>query len=227
MGFLKGSREVEYAERRFSLAEALIRESVSDLRIDCGKGCAYCCYGVTLWVPRIEALALVNFLNKLPLKVRKEIASRLRDYGKRYREEASSVGYDLRSPASESNLDVEKLGLIGGLHMNEVPCPFLNLSDLSCAVYEVRPLLCRLTLFPDREICRKDWENPLSFIWKQEIAPFVDRIKERFFGRWRLKLSELQKSYPELDFGKLEREFIFLGEALRLDPVKKIFKINV
>jgi len=130
----KGSLEVEYADRRFSLAEALIKESVSDQKIACGKGCAFCCYGVTLWVPRIEAVAIVNFLNGLPLKVRKEIAVKLRNYGKIYREEADSVGYDLRSPASDRDIDVEKLGLIGGLHMNEVPCPFLNLSDLSCLV---------------------------------------------------------------------------------------------
>jgi len=55
----------------------------------------------------------------------------------------------------------------------------------------------------------------------------VDRLKERFFRSWRLKLSDLQRNYPELDFGKLEGEFLFLGEAIRFDPVKKIFKINV
>jgi len=213
------------ARERAKLIDSILSEIAQDLKIDCGRGCTYCCYGVPLWVKTIEAIHLLEALNGLPLKDRKIAASRLRDYEKEYTRIAQMQGYTPRSPIQEEALDVEKLGLVCGLGMNETPCPFLW-EDGSCRVYEARPSMCRLTLFHDREVCRRDWENPLAFVWKNEIAPFTEGIKRKFYRRWNSALRELQAKYPDLDLVRLESEILFLPRHLKFDPVKKVFRLR-
>ena len=218
-------RLLSFAEDRARVIDSIISEITSDLRLGCGKGCTYCCYGVPLWVRTVEAFHLLEALNKLPIKDRRVIASRLRRYEREYLEAAQAQGYMPESPVPEEALDVDKLGLICGLGMNEVPCPFLS-EDGSCSVYEARPSMCRLTLFSDREVCRRDWENPLAFVWKSEIAPFIDRIKGEFHRRWNVELKKLQGIYPELNLSRLEGEMLFLPKHLRFDPVGKVFRLK-
>ncbi|NPA40662.1 MAG: hypothetical protein GXO18_00095 [Aquificae bacterium] len=217
--------KLEYAKERVRVLEKILKDVIEGVPVDCSKGCAYCCYGVTLWIKEPEAVLLVDYLNSLPLKERKEIAKRLKKYGRIYQEEARRVGYLPSSPIPEERLDVDRLGLIGGLGMNEVPCPFLK-EDKSCSVYEARPGMCRLTLFRDKEVCRRDWENPLGFVWKNEIAPFIEEIRGRFYARWKLALVELGRRFPELDTESLEERVGFITYWLRFDPVKKVFKLK-
>ncbi len=214
------------AEERAEIIDKIISDITSDLRIDCGEGCVYCCYGVPLWIRLVEAYHILHALNKLPIKERKEIASRLRVYRKEYEISAEREGYRPESPTYEERLDVERLGLVCGLGMNEIPCPFLS-EEGRCKVYKARPSMCRLTLFSDRNVCRRDWENPLSFIWSREIAPFIEEVKGRFQKRWSAELKRLQEKYPDLDILRLEKEMIFLPYHLSLDPLKKTFKLKV
>ncbi len=217
---------VSFADKRGKSMDALIAEISSKEKIDCGKGCAYCCYGVPLWVRAVELYHLLDALNSLSIRERRAIAKRLREYEREYRDSARVQGYLPESPAEEGSLDVERLGAICGLGMNDVPCPFLDLEDSSCMVYGARPSMCRLTLFSDREVCRKDWENPIAFIWKNEIEPFQRRLKEKFLKRWEESLKRLGSEYLELDVYALEKTLYFLPSHLSFDPVKKRFKLR-
>ena len=219
-------RLLSFARERAEAIDALISEITSGIRIDCGEGCAYCCYGVPLWVRMVELYHLFDALNRLPAKGRRKIATRLRNYEKEYSYLARIQGYLPESPLEDRVLDVERLGAICGLGMNEIPCPFLS-EEKSCMVYEARPSMCRLTLFPDRRVCGKDWENPLAFIWKNEIAPFIERLREKFYPRWKMELDRLRRSYPDLDLSRLEREMVFLPKHFRFDPVRGAFRLRV
>ncbi|MDQ7082036.1 MAG: YkgJ family cysteine cluster protein [Aquificota bacterium] len=133
------------------------------------------------------------------------------------------MGYRPKSPVKEEDLDTEKLGIIGGLAMNEVPCPFLS-EERTCEVYGERPIMCRLTLFSDREVCRKDWENPLAFLWRNEIYPFIEDIKVRFLPVFRREMEKIRVGLgvPE----SWEKDIVFITDWLRFDPVKKVFYIR-
>ncbi|MDQ7082354.1 MAG: YkgJ family cysteine cluster protein [Aquificota bacterium] len=82
--------------------------------------------------------------------------------------------------------------------MNEIPCPFLDKGSGSCRVYQARPLMCRLTLYKDRNTCEEDWKNPLSFLWRREISPFIEGIKNEFHRRWSTELRSLEEEFPTL-----------------------------
>lgn len=219
-------RLLSLAEDRAKVIDSIISEITSGLKVDCGKGCVYCCYGVPLWVKTIEAFHILHALNRLPIRERKSVASEIRRYRREYKRAADMQGYTLESPVPEIALDTEKLGLICGLGMNDIPCPFLS-GDGGCRIYEARPSMCRLTLFYDREICRRDWENPLAFVWKNDIAPFIENVKEEFHRRWNVELDKLRREYPEVDLSRLEGEVLFLPEHLRFDPFRKTFKLSV
>jgi len=218
-------RLLSFARERAKAIDSLISETAGSLKVDCGKGCTYCCYGVPLWVRGVEIYLLLDALNGLPVRQRKEIASRLKGYERDYRESASQQGYLVEGPLPEDQLDVDKLGLVCGLGMNEIPCPFLS-EDGLCRIYDARPSMCRLTLFYDREVCRKDWENPIAFIWKNEIEPFQRKVKEEFLARWRWRVRELAKEYPDLDVESLEGTCYFVPRHLSFDPVKRVFKLR-
>ncbi len=219
-------RILSFARERAKLIDLILSEATSEVRIDCGKGCTYCCYGVPLWVRGVEVFHLLEGVNNLSIKQRKEIATRLRKYYREYRSSAQLQDYNPSSPLREGELDIERIGNVCGLGMNEVPCPFLDPADGACTVYGERPSMCRLTLFSDREVCRKDWENPLAFIWKNEIQPFQQKIRERFFKRWREGMAELARRYPDIQVRELEETLYFLPMHLSFDPVKKRFKLR-
>ncbi len=174
----------------------------------------------------VEAFHLLLVLNSLPAKERRRIHKDLVRYKRLYKEEAKRAGYDPESPLNEEELNTEKLGLICGLGMNEVPCPFLSTEEGECKVYSARPSMCRLTFFEDAEVCRRDWENPIAFLWKNEIAPFIERVREAFNKRWELELERLKSEFPKVDVHTLERKLVFLPDHLRFDPVKGRFYLR-
>lgn len=220
-----GSTYELYARERARRLDTVLGEMTADLELACKKGCAYCCFGVPLWVRLVEGFHILSTLNAMPLKERKVFAKRLKEYEREYFSVAEELGYELKSPAEEEDIDTGRLGAVCGLGMNETPCPFLK-EDV-CGVYEARPSMCRLTLFKDDRVCRMDWENPLAFLWKREIEPFIEGIRERFRLRWARELAQLQEDFPELDVFFLERSFIFLPKHLRFDAVKKAFRLRV
>ncbi len=218
--------EKAYALKRAELMDGIVEEIKGSLPVDCSRGCAYCCYGVTLWIRRSEAILMWSFLNDLPIRERKRLAKSLREYERVYTEEARKVNYTPSQPIPEALLDTDKLGIIGGLGMNEVPCPFLDTQTKECLIYEARPGMCRLTLFKDREVCRRDWENPLSFLWKNEILPFIEGVKDRFYKRWGSALRDLAREFPRIDVEDMEGRVAFVTYWIRFDPVKKTFKLR-
>jgi Fe-S-cluster containining protein len=212
---------IDYARRRAEEADALLSEISRSRGVACSRGCVYCCYGVTLWVRKIEALLIAHSLNRKKIKDRRDIAQRLRRYASIYERESRKVGYRPRSPQREEELDTERLGVVGGLAMNEVPCPLLA-EDGSCEVYPERPLMCRLTLFKDSDVCRRDWENPLLFLWSDRIAPFVEEVKAEFLPRFRRRLEEIGGGVED----PWEREVVFITDYIRYDPLKKVFYVK-
>src|SRR3569623_3215541 len=100
----------------------------ADRPVACHDGCAHCCYqAVGVSVP--EALALEAYVRatRSPAE-REELAARVRQADQRTR------------------------GLTSAQRLSpELPCPFLEVADGRCTVYEARPLACRGTNSLDAE----------------------------------------------------------------------------
>jgi Fe-S-cluster containining protein len=203
--------------KRAELIDSLIEEVLSRKHVDCSRGCVYCCYGVTLWGNIFEVVHIISILNSYPLKDRKLIAGRLRGYMKEYSSAVERLG--LKNPYGPLHMqfvDSEMMGRVGGIFLNEVPCPFLNTQGGECTVYPARPLMCRLTAFRDRNLCRRDWENPLALIWSKDILPFLEEIKGEFFPRWKVRALEL-------GLGERESTLYLIPGVITFNPVKKVF----
>ncbi len=212
----------ELISKRLKEIESITEEIFKNLTIDCKKGCSYCCYGVPLIVPVIETYQIVEFLNNLPVKIRKEIAKNLKEYKETFIKEAKSLNINLEEVFTEEEIALYRLEIITGLKLKDLPCPFLN--DLQeCLIYSVRPLMCRLTVFKDKKICEKDFNEPLLFLWKNEIEPFIEKVKKEFFKRW---LFRIRNIYPSEDiFISLERYYVFLPLTVKFDITNKKFKV--
>lgn len=175
-------RKLIYALERAKILEDLISSELEKRSIACHKGCPYCCYGVTLWITQAEALLISHYLNSLPLKKRKKLYKRLKDYVKAYREEARNFGLREERPVPKEKLDMETLGKVSALGLKDVPCPFLNTETLSCEIYPARPDMCRFTVYSDDKVCKQDWEDPLRFLWRDKILPFIEDRNRRNKG---------------------------------------------
>ncbi len=210
----------ELISERQRAVERVLAKTLSGEKLDCRRGCFYCCYGVTLWGTKLEVLHLVRELNRLDLKTRKAVSLRIKRYLKLYYEAYSHLGTDNPyGPAGREDLSAEVMGKIGTIYLNEEPCPFLEEKKGECRVYEARPLMCRLTVFTDSRVCKKDWENPLSGIWFREIRPFVDGVREKFFSSWKIEALRL-------GIKEDEDALYFIPAFIYFDPVRKRFRFR-
>lgn len=217
-------RELAYALERVKILEELISSELEKRSVACHEGCPYCCYGVTLWITRAEALLISYYLNSLPLKKRKELYKRLKDYAKAYRKEARNFSLMEEGPVHKEELDTEALGKISALGLKDVPCPFLNAKALSCEIYPARPDMCRFTVYSDDKVCKQDWEDPLRFLWRDKILPFIEEVKESLSPKLNLRLTMLRSRYGDLDLFSLEETVAFITRWIRFDPVRKSFR---
>ena len=217
-------RELAYALERAKILEELISSELEKRSVACHEGCPYCCYGVTLWITRAEALLISYYLNSLPLKKRKELYKRLKDYAKAYRKEARNFSLMEEGPVHKEELDTEALGKISALGLKDVPCPFLNAKALSCEIYPARPDMCRFTVYSDDKVCKQDWEDPLRFLWRDKILPFIEEVKESLSPKLNLRLTMLRSRYGDLDLFSLEETVAFITRWIRFDPVRKSFR---
>ncbi len=119
-----------------SLLESFInRCQKENRRVDCGKGCSWCCRQAVLILP-YEALYMMNYIEEsLDITVKKKILKRIRDKN------------EVTSP-----MKVQEF-----LHFKS-PCPMLN--EDTCMIYPARPMACRIYLSSDLESCRHEYRHP-------------------------------------------------------------------
>ena len=99
-----------------------------DSAIVCKKGCAYCCQRSECYAFSVEAAIAAAYLNGLSKRTRQKISERIEIFDKEFMKKGLQ-GMDLRNGIP---LQYETL---------LPPCPFLI--EKACAIYEVRPMICR------------------------------------------------------------------------------------
>ncbi|MDQ7082035.1 MAG: hypothetical protein Q9N34_02875 [Aquificota bacterium] len=107
---------LRYARLRSGRADAIISRITEGKSVACGKGCAYCCYGVTLWLRKIEVFFLAHSLNRRKPRDRVSFAGKLRRYGNIYERESERVWVTDRSLPLRKRIWTQKSsGLSAGL----------------------------------------------------------------------------------------------------------------
>jgi Fe-S-cluster containining protein len=106
-----------------------------DMRVDCRKGCVYCCSQAVL-ASNHEILILSHYVDEhVPSKVKKDIKTRTAD-------------------KHEITRSMNAMEFLRYIH----PCPFLE--EGSCLIYPVRPMACRCYLSGNLKSCRNQNDNP-------------------------------------------------------------------
>jgi Fe-S-cluster containining protein len=112
--------------------------------IACKKGCSWCCSNAVMVLP-LEAFYMAEFVN-----------------GHFSEKERSAF---LASAAKKDEITA-KNEAIDFLHF-KIPCPFLT--DGACAIYEARPMACRLFLSKDVNSCLAEFDSPRN----HELFPML------------------------------------------------------
>ena len=118
------------------LLEVFVRRSAAEGRsVACRKGCAWCCHQEVFAVTH-EQLFIMEFVQNYSSESERSL------FIARAREKSVQT---LNRPLGEQ-LKVR------------VACPFLE--DGACAVYEARPMACRIYLSASEKGCRKEHDQP-------------------------------------------------------------------
>jgi hypothetical protein len=119
-----------------SLLEAFQHRVVSSgARIDCRRGCSWCCHQQVLVMPA-EMLLIADYIEK--------------NFDKETKEAVLHRAVDKNEKVKE--LSAEKV------LQSKIPCPLL--SDGSCSVYPVRPMACRIYLSSNVDSCLREFNDP-------------------------------------------------------------------
>lgn len=133
-----------------TLIDKMIEENTKFDKLKCKKGCSECCYQ-NFAVSTVEFYYIIydTLKNKGVEKTKDYITSGYNmwiEYEKEFPESARLLKMNVE------NTDVNKTNslmhfidnsLDASPMFNKFPCPFLNVSEGSCEVYEVRPFICR------------------------------------------------------------------------------------
>jgi Fe-S-cluster containining protein len=117
------------------LGSFLERTSAEGRPAACKKGCSWCCHQLVFAVTH-EFLFLHQFIQR-----RTDAGAQSRFHEKARTKAAGTTGKSL-----QEQMQVR------------ASCPFLH--EGSCAVYEARPMACRIYLSASVETCRKEHEHP-------------------------------------------------------------------
>jgi len=110
-------------------------------RMQCGRGCARCCYGL-FDVPPPDAMRVADGFRRLAPDVRDGVVKR----SAVLHMELSLAVPDFRDPYLLHRMPEEEIDRLTDM-FDAVPCPFLG-SGEECLVYESRPLACILEGVP-------------------------------------------------------------------------------
>lgn len=130
--------------------DELIKENAQFDKLKCKKGCAECCYQ-NFSISTVEFYYLIykiytNYGIERVNEYFKKGYEMWIEYEKKYPKNAEF--YKLNTESIDKYKSINNLKLINNLSdkspmYNEFPCPFLNLEEKSCGVYEDRPFICR------------------------------------------------------------------------------------
>lgn len=111
------------------------------LDIPCCRGCFACCYE-PVYADKSEAALVLETIKSLPQEKQDEIKARVKS---------------ALDTLKASGILSEDMPSVFAYRKLRVPCPFLDLSNGDCLVYEDRPVGCRshIALFP-KEFCEDD-----------------------------------------------------------------------
>lgn len=144
------------------ISQFLEQCSCNNSRVDCNKGCAWCCHQSVFVMPH-EAFYLLAFL-----KENTHVANLNLIKEKILQKNAKTAAMDLSSVLS-----------------NTEPCPFLT--DNICTVYQARPMACRLFYSMDVQSCITERQNPLNlnkFARLYEFPIRAGRMINEGIGAW-------------------------------------------
>lgn len=103
--------------------------------IACRPGCDFCCHNQIEVLP-LEALAIGSFVQALPPAELKQLQERIET--------------SLAQRAGKTKHDIAR-------SRREFPCPFLSRG--LCAIYPIRPLVCRAMHSLDADFCRQSLQD--------------------------------------------------------------------
>ncbi len=137
-GFQKLLAEVDHEIDRM--------EQFADMRPNCFKGCAFCCY-FPIVLSRLEAKMMFRSIEKFPQARKEVIYNHWENYYEKQAEKLEQgLAMDHKDPAAKRAY--KKLNL---------PCPMLDPETQLCMAYEVRPIPCRTYLnYSDPQVCAEN-----------------------------------------------------------------------
>ena len=154
--------------------------SLLQLPTICQKGCSYCCYQAAT-VADYEEIPIKTFIKKrLSLKMKSSVRKNAVIWLERYEQIYDEVGQtDLLSSQEEAVTDKAHLLYHAAsmkLAQERIPCPFLINSR--CAIYQVRPLACRIHgQTEDLDACQMNLLRENAVIFKDTAESYFQRIK--------------------------------------------------
>jgi Fe-S-cluster containining protein len=130
---------LEHQVRLFRrMDEALQMLANKGATTDCTAGCSYCCH-YHVYVTAPEAMALAEYVVKLPPAQQDQVRQRLRANVQR----------------------TSEMGVQEHIRTN-VACAFLDEGAGTCTAYALRPSACRKHHSLDKQVCKATFENPQS-----------------------------------------------------------------
>lgn len=178
-------------------------------KLKCGRGCAECCYqNFSVWP--IEFYYILYMIHSTA-GIEKVYQYIEKGYNMwlNYENTYPDLANKLRANAEEKDLKfiydlMEKSNLD-----NNFPCPFLNVSEGTCEVYDARPLICREYAVS----YRKKYNYPISFCsntmytidyeeYMTDISDINSDCLMKFYSE-KFKVSATDRPYPIFYFCKI------------------------
>lgn len=130
-------------------------ESYSDMKPNCFKGCAFCCY-FPIVVSRMEAKIMFRSIEQFSEERKNAIFRHWENY---YKDQSGKLekAFSMDPEDPQTKLAYKQLNL---------PCPMLDPETQLCMAYEVRPIPCRTYLnYSDPQVCAENHmpKEPFSY----------------------------------------------------------------
>lgn len=130
--------------------DMFIKENTQFEKLKCKKGCSECCYQ-NFSVSTVEFYYIIYQIikNQGIAKAREYVTKGYEmwcEYEKEFPENAKLLRLNTESANPNKFMEMMKLiekSVDGSPMFNKFPCPFLNVEEKCCEVYEYRPFICR------------------------------------------------------------------------------------
>ncbi len=151
------------------LREVLTREGMTP---SCNKGCSTCCREFPSGVEPLEIMEIVHRVQSRPDF--EEILSGSRRALRAFQQLHRNVSTE--GNRGETDVEFQAKVLRNYVSLG-IPCVFLNPTDGSCGIYDIRPLICRAVFsLADPALCHPDHPQYDTPARKVEIIEPVDEV---------------------------------------------------